>query len=29
MDAGDAGHLNTASGYGPWPAGLALLREWL
>ena len=29
IDAGDAGHLNTASGYGPWPAGLALLREWL
>ena len=23
------GHLNTASGYGDWPAGEALLQEWL
>lgn len=23
------GHLNTASGYGEWPAGEALLQEWL
>jgi hypothetical protein len=22
VDAGDAGHLNTASGHGPWPEGL-------
>lgn len=28
IDAGEAGHLNTASGYGDWPAGLALLRGW-
>ena len=25
VDAGDAGHLDTASGYGPWPAGERLL----
>jgi predicted alpha/beta hydrolase family esterase len=25
---GAAGHINTASGYGEWPAGLALLHEW-
>jgi predicted alpha/beta hydrolase family esterase len=25
---GDAGHINADSGYGDWPAGLALLREW-
>jgi predicted alpha/beta hydrolase family esterase len=25
---GDAGHINMASGYGAWPAGLALLQEW-
>jgi len=23
------GHMNTASGYGEWPAGEALLQEWL
>ena len=25
---GDAGHINTASGHGSWPEGLALLQEW-
>lgn len=25
VDAGDAGHINTASGYGPWPDGLLRL----
>ncbi|WP_422769750.1 RBBP9/YdeN family alpha/beta hydrolase [Plantactinospora sp. WMMC1484] len=25
FDAGDAGHIETASGYGPWPAGERLL----
>ncbi len=24
---GDAGHINTESGYGPWPGSLALLRQ--
>ena len=28
VDIGLAGHINTASGFGPWPAGLALLRDW-
>lgn len=28
IDLGAAGHINTASGYGPWPAGLALLEAW-
>jgi predicted alpha/beta hydrolase family esterase len=27
VDAGDAGHINTASGYGPWPEGRALLER--
>jgi predicted alpha/beta hydrolase family esterase len=27
VDAGDAGHLDTSSGYGPWPAGEELLRS--
>jgi predicted alpha/beta hydrolase family esterase len=27
FDAGDAGHLDTASGYGPWPDGERLLRD--
>ncbi|WP_210518204.1 RBBP9/YdeN family alpha/beta hydrolase [Hymenobacter terricola] len=27
VDIGNAGHINTASGYGDWPAGLALLDE--
>lgn len=26
---GPAGHINTASGHGAWPAGLALLHEWV
>lgn len=29
IDIGEAGHINTASGYGEWPAGLALLDEWV
>jgi len=29
VDIGAAGHINAASGYGAWPAGLELLREWL
>ena len=29
VDAGTAGHLNTAAGYGPWPAGEAILRRLL
>lgn len=28
VDIGLAGHINTASGFGPWPAGLGLLRDW-
>jgi predicted alpha/beta hydrolase family esterase len=28
ITVGDAGHLNADSGYGDWPAGLALLRDW-
>ena len=27
VDIGEAGHINAASGYGAWPAGLALLEE--
>ncbi|HET8761310.1 MAG TPA: alpha/beta hydrolase [Nitrospiria bacterium] len=27
VDAGRSGHINTASGFGPWPEGEALLRE--
>lgn len=26
---GEAGHINAASGHGDWPAGLALLQEWM
>jgi predicted alpha/beta hydrolase family esterase len=26
VDVGDAGHINTESGYGPWPEGLELLH---
>ncbi|RXZ44560.1 RBBP9/YdeN family alpha/beta hydrolase [Crenobacter cavernae] len=26
VDAGDAGHINTAAGYGSWPAGQRLLQ---
>ena len=29
VDIGAAGHINAASGFGLWPAGLELLREWL
>lgn len=28
-DAGDAGHINTASGHGPWPEGLMRLGGFL
>ena len=28
VDIGAAGHINTTSGHGNWPAGLALLRGW-
>lgn len=28
IDLGAAGHINAASGYGEWPAGLALLHDW-
>lgn len=27
VDLGNAGHINADSGYGPWPFGLALLRQ--
>jgi predicted alpha/beta hydrolase family esterase len=27
VDAGEAGHLNTAAGYGPWPEGHRLLGD--
>lgn len=27
FDLGDSGHLNPASGFGPWPAALELVRE--
>jgi predicted alpha/beta hydrolase family esterase len=29
VDAGDAGHLNTASGFGPWPEGLMRFAGFL
>jgi predicted alpha/beta hydrolase family esterase len=29
VDAGDAGHLNVASGHGPWPEGLLRLAAFL
>ena len=29
VDAGDAGHINTASGFGPWPEGLMRLAGFL
>ena len=29
VDIGPAGHINAASGHGPWPEGLALLEPWL
>ena len=28
VDIGAVGHINAASGHGPWPAGLALLEAW-
>ena len=28
VNIGPAGHINAASGYGPWPAGLEMLRGW-
>ena len=28
LEIGEAGHINAASGYGAWPAGLELLRDW-
>jgi len=28
-DAGDAGHIHTAAGYGPWPAGQRLLDDFV
>jgi predicted alpha/beta hydrolase family esterase len=27
IDLGNAGHINTESGFGPWPEGLALLQD--
>jgi uncharacterized protein len=27
VDAGDAGHLNTDAGYGPWPEGERILMK--
>lgn len=27
IDAGDAGHINTAAGFGPWPHGEVLLAD--
>lgn len=29
VDAGEAGHLNTASGHGPWPEGSLVLARFL
>ena len=29
VDAGDAGHINTASGHGPWPEGLMTFAQFL
>jgi predicted alpha/beta hydrolase family esterase len=28
VNIGDAGHINGASGYGPWPEGLAMLESF-
>ncbi|TDN36601.1 serine hydrolase family protein [Hymenobacter sp. UV11] len=28
VNIGPAGHINAASGFGDWPAGLALLEKW-
>lgn len=29
VDMGPRGHVNEASGHGPWPEGWALLQDWL
>ncbi|HEX7831857.1 MAG TPA: alpha/beta hydrolase [Thermoanaerobaculia bacterium] len=29
VNIGDAGHINGASGYGPWPQGLAMLEQFV
>jgi predicted alpha/beta hydrolase family esterase len=29
VDAGDAGHVNTESGHGPWPEGLMRFAGFL
>jgi uncharacterized protein len=29
IEAGDAGHINTASGHGPWPEGMMSFAGWL
>jgi predicted alpha/beta hydrolase family esterase len=29
VEVGAAGHINSASGHGPWPEGLQLLDRWL
>jgi predicted alpha/beta hydrolase family esterase len=29
VDLGDAGHVNTGAGFGPWPRGEELLRDLL
>ncbi|MBI0178161.1 RBBP9/YdeN family alpha/beta hydrolase [Bartonella apis] len=29
IDAGEAGHINAASGYGPWPEGLMVFSHFL
>jgi predicted alpha/beta hydrolase family esterase len=29
VDAGDAGHINTASGHGPWPEGALRFARFL
>jgi len=29
VNIGAAGHINTSSGYGPWPQGLGLLQEFV
>jgi uncharacterized protein len=28
VNIGNAGHINTAAGYGPWPQGLELLKQF-
>jgi predicted alpha/beta hydrolase family esterase len=29
VELGAAGHINAASGYGPWPDGATLIDRWL